>query len=127
MKIKNWVFVVILMVFCSLGIVAQSVQTYSVNGQLYIKAGERWYSADSDGNREFFVDAEVITVKFREHVTEDQKNALHLMCSGDDFRISRSGFVDIRIKKTDDVTKVLEEYRESGLCEYVELNTVAKM
>ncbi|MFH1320611.1 MAG: S8 family peptidase [Bacteroidota bacterium] len=119
-KLKYIVASLMFFLFCT-NIVAQN--NYSDGNNQYSKIGGIWYLIDSIGNPVFEVESTVITVKFINGVTTQQKNNIYSATNVYVLRENSLGFIDLEIQPTDDVVQVLQAYINSGLCQIAELNT----
>ncbi|MQY64298.1 MAG: S8 family serine peptidase, partial [Calditrichaeota bacterium] len=87
----------------------------------YRKIDGHWYQIEH--GREFQVDEEVITVKFRGVVNEEQIVAFNNSQDVQALRTNILGFTDLRIPGNADPLKLIEAYQNSGLVEIAEANT----
>jgi len=94
--------------------------------QNLVKKVDTWYIKDSLTNKEYQVNKDVITIKFKEELKNRNNNFEILKTSfpGTNFlRESKTRFIDIQIPKGMDVVEFSEKLRELISIEIVELNS----
>lgn len=119
---KSIVFLLISLFYTT--IAAQN--TYNDGHNQFSKIGGIWYVVDSVGNSVYQVDTSVITVRFNTGVSNQQKNNLYSATNVTVLRVNSLGHVYLKIQSTDDVVQIIQQYKNSGLCEIAELNTFGK-
>ncbi len=92
-------------------------------GRSFSREGSGWVQHDPNG-RSYAVDPEVITVKFAGDATRAAQDQLHARLGTHEMRRASTGFVDIRLGRGQDVMAVLDAYRQSGMVEIAEPNTI---
>ena len=113
------IFISLILVF-SLGFVV--AQNFQQGNKHYSKVNDKWYLVDSAGSIIFEVER-VITVKFNNGISDQQKNNLYSATNVTVLRENSLRFIDLRIDSTDDVVQILQQYINSGFCQVAELNT----
>ena len=112
-----------LILFCSMSFTF--AQNFQQGNNLYSKINGKWYLVDSVGSIIFEVER-VITVKFNNGISDQQKNNLYSATNVTVLRENSLRFIDLRIDSTDDVVQILQQYINSGLCKVAELNIIGK-
>ena len=98
-------------------------QTRSIDDRTFVRSGASWTQIDPNG-LEYEVNPDVISIKFNDGVSENDKANLHPALGGVELNTAITGWVDVEISAGADVFDAIDAYMASGLVAMAEPNTI---
>jgi serine protease len=122
---KNLSHFLAVLFFASFTNITAQTSYYDGHNQ-FSKIGGAWYVVDSLNTPLYDVDPNRIIVKFNTNVSATQKSSLYSVTNTSVIGTNSLGHSYLSVQSTDDVVQITQQYNNSGLCEFVELNTIGK-
>ena len=113
-----------LVLFCGKNPVKEDVQAEKINGREYIYENGKWYQIDRDSK--FEVVPEVITIRFKSGVNDDQINSFLEEKNLEVLRKNILGFYDLKMKKEINPIQAVRDFLSNPIIEIAELGTYGR-